>query len=229
MSTLYLITARGGSKGLPGKNIKQLAGKPLINYSIDIARQFVLDADICVSTDDEEIAKTVQDYGLEIPFMRPSALATDHANHHEVILHAIEFYKQQGIIYDNILLLQPTSPFRKEKHIEDVISLYNNDLDMIVSVKPSKANPYFNLFEEDKQGYLVKSVESSSTRRQDASTVYQMNGSIYLINVESILKKPLNELKKIKKYVMDDYYSIDIDNNFDFTLCEFLIENRMIK
>lgn len=223
MKTLYLITARGGSKGLPKKNIKPLAGKPLIFYSIDIARQVASDEDICVSTDDDEIIQLVEKYGLKVPFVRPDYLATDQAGHHEVILHAINYYQKHRIFYDNIMLLQPTTPFREKKHIEKVKSLYNNELDMVVSVKISKANPYYNLYEEDKNGLLKKCKESSFSRRQDTLIVYKVNGSIYLINVKSILKKSLYKFDKLKKYVMDDFSSIDIDNEFDFAFCEFIL------
>lgn len=228
MKTLYLITARGGSKGLPGKNIKRLAGKPLIYYTIDIARQMASDEDICVSTDDDKIIYLVNKYGLKVPFVRPDYLATDQAGHHEVILHAINYYHKHGIFYDNIMLLQPTTPFREKKHLVKIKSLYNNELEMVVSVKISKANPYFTLFEEDEKGFLIKSKESLFSRRQDVPDTYQVNGSIYLINVDSILKKSLNKFEKIKKYVMDDLYSIDIDNELDFAFCEFILMSKRI-
>jgi len=120
MNILYLIPARGGSKGIPHKNIKSLAGKPLIYYSIDVARELTTDDNICVSTDDNEIIKVVENYGLKVPFKRPDELATDNATTNDVILHAINFYESIGKQYDIIVLLQPTSPLRKSQHVKEV-------------------------------------------------------------------------------------------------------------
>ena len=114
MNLLYLIPARGGSKGIPHKNIKLLCGKPLITYSIDVARQLTDDQNICVSTDDEKIIQTVTDYGLAVPFKRPVCLATDSASTYDVLLHAIKFYENLGKQYDGIVLLQPTT--RQSRH-----------------------------------------------------------------------------------------------------------------
>ena len=112
MKLLYLIPARGGSKGIPRKNIKELSGKPLIAYSIDVARQLTDDCNICISTDDDEIMQVVTSYGLTVPFKRPDFLATDSVGTYEVILHAIDFYENLGVNYDAVVLLQPTSPLR---------------------------------------------------------------------------------------------------------------------
>ena len=122
MKTLVVIPARGGSKGIPHKNIKPLNGKPLICYSIDVARKFTTDEHICVTTDDDEIIKVVEDYGLKVPFKRPEELATDHCGSNEVIQHAYQFYTKQGVQYDAIMLLQPTSPFRKVEFLNEAVS-----------------------------------------------------------------------------------------------------------
>src|SRR5690554_4054145 len=118
MKVLYIIPARGGSKGVPGKNIKLLGGKPLIYYSIEVARALAKDEDICVSTDDERIKEVVEKTGLKIPFIRPAELGTDSASTYDVLLHAINFYSAQGKEYDLIILLQPTSPLRKVEHVQ---------------------------------------------------------------------------------------------------------------
>ena len=141
MKTLFLITARGGSKGLPDKNIRVLNGKPLIYYTIDAARMVASDEDICVSTDSEKIINVVENAGLNVPFVRPKELATDYAGHHGVILHALEFYKQIGKNYDNVMLLQPTSPLRKKDHLVEVLELFDDTVDMVASVCKSKVNP----------------------------------------------------------------------------------------
>ena len=119
MDVLVVIPARGGSKGIPYKNIKLLNGKPLIYYSIDIARQFTTDNNICVTTDDERIIEVVESYGLKVPFKRPDYLATDTCGSSEVIQHAWKFYADKGTHYDAVLLLQPTSPFRKVDFLKD--------------------------------------------------------------------------------------------------------------
>ena len=108
MECLIVIPARGGSKGIPHKNIKPLCGKPLIYYSIDAARTVAKDEDICVTTDDQDIIKCVENYGLKVPFVRPAELATDKSGSNEVILHVLEFYEAQGKKVDAIVLLQPT-------------------------------------------------------------------------------------------------------------------------
>ena len=117
MQTLFLIPARGGSKGIPGKNVKLFAGKPLVSYSIALARQFAKDRDICLSTDDDTIAAVAKSMGMPIPFRRPPELGTDTATTNDVIMHALDFHASIGRTYDNIVLLQPTSPLRQTNQI----------------------------------------------------------------------------------------------------------------
>ena len=214
--TLFIIPARGGSKGLPGKNILPIAGKPMICYTIDAARGVTSDLNICVSTDDAEIKQVVEDYGLKVPFVRPAELATDTAGSREVILHAIDFYRNHlETIYSKVCLLQPTSPLRTTQHISEAFELWNKDLDMVVSVKETKANPYFNLFEEDKNGYLKKSKDGDFTRRQDVPKVWEYNGAIYIINISTIEKRSFAEFEKIRKYLMNEKSSVDVDGEMD--------------
>jgi CMP-N,N'-diacetyllegionaminic acid synthase len=229
MSSLFLITARGGSKGLPGKNIKILGGKPLIQYSIEFARMFCSDRDICLSSDDQEIIGVAQDNGLAVPFIRPYTLATDKTNSRDVILHALEFYQEKGVYYDNVVLLQPTSPFRNYHHVKQMIDLFSSDLDMIVSVKESHYNPYFSLFEENEEGFLTLSKKGNFTRRQDCPTVYAYNGSVYVINTNSLRKSNINQFKKVKKFAMDEVHSSDIDNQFDWWIAEMILEKSLWK
>lgn len=225
MRTLVIIPARGGSKGIPHKNIKPLAGKPLIEYTIDVARQVADDCDICVSTDDWDIINLVEKYGLKVPFVRPAHLATDTAGTYEVLLHALDFYESNGVFYDNILLLQNTSPFRKAGHVKEALALYNNDIDMVVSVTEVSANPYYNCFEEDENGYLhISKGDGSLTRRQDAPKCWEYNGAIYVINPESLKKMPLGKFTKRVKYVMDKIYSVDLDTPSDWIIAEAIIK-----
>lgn len=230
MKCLFLIPARGGSKGIPGKNIKPLAGKPLIYYSIDIARSFSEDADICVSTDDDSIIKMVEDYDLKVPFKRPDVLANDTAGTYEVIEHALDYYKDLGKEYDAVVLLQPTSPFRKKMHVKEAIESYNDALDMVVGAKETESNPYYVLFEEDEKGYLQKSKELEDvTRRQDVPVVYEINGAIYVINVKSVLRnQSFSSFHKRKKIVMDRISSLDLDEMLDWEYAEFLLEKQKV-
>ena len=225
MKILIIIPARGGSKGIPHKNIKPLAGKPLIYYTIDVARQIVSDEDICVSTDDREIVKCVEDYDLKVPFLRPAELATDTAGTYEVLLHALAFYEQQGKKYDAVLLLQNTSPFRTAKQVNEALQLFRSDIDMVVSVKECPANPYYCVFEEDEDGYLhICKGDGNITRRQDAPKVYEYNGAIYVINPRSLKAMPLNKFSRRLKYVMDANTSLDLDTMADWHLAELLMK-----
>lgn len=228
MKILTIIPARGGSKGIPHKNIKPLNGKPLIYYTIDCARAVCADEDICVSTDDAEIIKCVEDYGLKVPFVRPAELASDTAGTYEVLLHAVDYYEKQGRKYDTVLLLQNTSPFRTADDVKGVMELYRDDIDMVVSVKEI-VSPYYNSFEEDGEGFLRQiSNGIKYTRRQDAPRTFEYNGAAYLINIESLKRCPLGEFKRVVKYVMDDSHSVDMDTMLDWKYAEFMIKEELV-
>ncbi|MEY8586200.1 acylneuraminate cytidylyltransferase family protein [Phocaeicola sartorii] len=230
MNILVIIPARGGSKGIPHKNVKELNGKPLICYSIDVARQLTTDENICVSTDDDVIIKVVEDYGLKVHFKRPAELATDNAGTNGVLLHALEFYEKQGRKYDVVVLLQPTSPFREAKSLKEAVSLYTSDVDMVVSVKEAATNPYYNSFEEGAEGLLVISKgDGTIERRQDAPKVWEFNGSIYVINSTRLKEVGLPKLNRIRKYVMDDLHSIDLDSMLDWYMAEKVISSHLIE
>ena len=230
MKKLVIIPARGGSKGIPHKNIKPLDGKPLIYYTIDVARQIVSDEDICVSTDDQEIIKCVEDYGLKVPFVRPDELASDTAGTYEVLLHALDFYEKQEKNYDVVLLLQNTSPFRTANQVKEALMLYRPDIDMVVSVKECPANPYYNVFEEDQQGYLhVSKGDGTIFRRQEAPKVFEYNGAIYIMNSTKLKTTHMHKMQKRVKYVMDDYSSFDLDTMWDWQMAEALIKEKNSK
>lgn len=223
MKILYVIPARGGSKGIPHKNIKPLNGKPLIYYSIDIARQMTSDEHICVSTDDDEIIEVVENYGLKVPFKRPDYLATDTATTNDVLLHVINFYEKKGCFYDIVVLLQPTSPLRKISQVREAIALYSPDLDMIVSVKESHSASV--ICTENDNGFIELCFRNRGGRRQDLSQFYEYNGSIYIINIKRLKEKGMRGFIKIKKYVMDEYSSVDIDIPLDWTITEIIIRD----
>lgn len=228
MKYLVVIPARGGSKGIPNKNIKLLHNKPLIHYTIEAAQAIFDNAAICVSTDSPAIQATAQINGLEVPFLRPDALATDTAGTYEVLLHAIDYYEMQGQKYDALVLLQPTSPFRTSKHIAEAINCYQPNLEMLVSVKETDANPYYVLFEENEQGYLEKSKKGNFTRRQDCPKVYEYNGAIYIMNIQALKKRHHSRFKKIGKYLMPADASLDIDTPLDWAIAEFLMTKSVM-
>lgn len=223
-NTLFIIPARGGSKGLPRKNIIPISGKPMIYHTIDAARIVTKDEYICVSTEDTEIKSIVEQIDLKVPFLRPSELATDEAGTREVILHAIDFFeREKGLIFPRICILQPTSPLRNANHIIEAFNLWSDELDMVVSVKESKANPYFNLFEEEQNGFLKKSKKGNFSRRQDVPKIWQYNGAIYIIKTDSLIKKDILTFEKVRKFEMDDVSSIDVDSPLDFELLKLEI------
>ena len=225
MKSLIVIPARGGSKGVPRKNIKVLGDKPLIQYTIDAAKGVFDDEFICVSTDDFEIKSVVEQLGLKVPFLRPNELASDTAGTYEVLLHAISYYEAKGYFPDTLILLQPTSPFRTSAHIKEALKLYHESIDMVVSVKETKANPYYILFEEDRNGYLKKTKEANFTRRQDCPKVWEYNGAIYIINVKALKEKTISQFTKVCKFEMDETSSHDIDTLLDWKIAEIILQD----
>ncbi len=228
MKFLCIIPARRDSKGIPGKNWKTLNGKPLIGYSIEMAQECSLINTICVSTNSTdciEIAKNI--YQLDVPFVRPENLSLDNTPSHDVLIHAIEFYENQGEFFDAIVLLQPTSPYREVKFIQECIETFmnSNDCDMVVSVNETQYNPYYNLYNES-DGYIHRSIPSNFTRRQDCPVTYVVNGSIYVISTTAIKKQPLHQFEKVKKYVIPEKYGLDLDTLEDWKKAELMFENK---
>jgi CMP-N,N'-diacetyllegionaminic acid synthase len=225
MKILYIIPARKGSKGLPGKNTKFLGDKPLIDYSIDFALDNLnIDDELCISTNDEAVIEIVKSKGISIPFIRPEELSDDNASSHDVIIHAINHYENLSKTFDAVLLLQPTSPYRIQDDFTNLIKEFSVEIDMVVSVKLAKENPYFTLFEQNNEGFLCKSKVGEFERRQDCPEVYSYNGSMYLINIESIKKSRITAFKKIKKVLMPEERSVDIDTLADWILAEFYLK-----
>jgi CMP-N,N'-diacetyllegionaminic acid synthase len=223
LKPLILIPARGGSKGVPYKNIKLLNGKPLIHYTIEAARGAFADKFIYVSTDDLEIKSSAEKTGLIVPFVRPAHLATDTASTYEVVLHAITYAEQNQYFPDTLILLQPTSPFRNTVHIQEALKLYDGSCEMVVAVKESASSPY-SILVEDEDGYLRKFVENTFTRRQDRPLTWEYNGAIYIIDVSVIKQKQFHEFSKIKKYEMDELTSHDIDTIIDWKVAEIIVD-----
>ena len=227
MKPLFLIPARGGSKGVPGKNIRNLGDLPLIAYSIRDALAVANDpVDVVVSTDSEEIAEVARSHGASVPFIRPAELATDTAGSREVMLHAVDFMNRNGINYDTIVLLQPTSPFRERGDIMKAIEIFDASRpDMVVSVKAAQTNPYYNAYECDETGALrISKGDGTITRRQDAPPVWEFDGSIYVIDVDALLKyQSLGRMQRILPLPNSARHNIDIDTEFDFLIAEALL------
>lgn len=228
MTPLIIIPARGGSKGIPKKNIVELAGRPLIDYTIQAALKVAPVDHIILSTDSEEIVTVAERCGLPVAYRRPAALATDTAGSREVILDAMDWADNQGIRYDATVLLQPTSPLRVAEDILGAMSKYTPDIDMVVSVAEARCNPYYNCFETDETGYLkISKGEGQYTRRQDVPPVYEYNGAVYVINPQSIRKMTLGGFPRRIPYLMPAERSIDIDAPVDLLVAEHLLVKEL--
>ena len=227
---LAIVPARGGSKRLPGKNIKVLNGKPLIQWTIEAALGI---DDICrvmVSTDSQEIANIASKSGAEVPFIRPKELASDTSSSSAVIENALDFYKEQGEFFDLVLLLQPTSPMRNKKHIEQSIALLHlKNADAIVSVCECEHSPLWtNTLPDDLSMDDFISGEIKQTRSQDLPISYRLNGAIYLSKVSRFYEeKTLFLSSNIYAYIMDSQSSVDIDHELDFLLAETILKYKV--
>lgn len=231
METLYVIPARGGSKGIPHKNIKPLGGRPLIHYAIDTARSLADDRHIVVSTDDEEIARVAEATGLAVPYRRPAELATDTAGSREVVLDAMDWAEREGVRFDNVCLLQPTSPMRTVADVERCLAAYRPELDMVVSIVEASVNPYYNCFEEDAaSGYLhISKGDGLLTRRQDAPKAWEYSGAVYVINPESIRRQPMGAFERRVGVEMDRERALDLDTELDWIVAETVMRNEKEK
>lgn len=228
MTPLIIIPARGGSKGIPKKNIVELAGRPLIDYTIQAALKVAPIDHIILSTDSEEIVTVAERCGLPVAYRRPAALATDTAGSREVILDAMDWADNQGIGYDAIVLLQPTSPLRVAEDILGAMSMFTPDIDMVVSVAEARCNPYYNCFETDETGYLkISKGDGQYTRRQDVPPVYEYNGAVYVINPQSIRKMNLGSFPRRVPYVMPAERSVDIDAPVDLLVADHLLGKQL--
>ncbi|OYR74025.1 N-acylneuraminate cytidylyltransferase [Halorubrum sp. E3] len=219
-AVLGLIPARGGSKGIPGKNIRELAGAPLIAHSIQAARDATAIDSVVVSTDDEEIVEVAESHGARVPFIRPSELATDEAPTAPVISHALETLHDMGEAYDAFVLLQPTSPLRTATHIDEAYSLYEeSDVDSVISVYPT----YDTRWERTSEGAKKLNYTDAGKRRQDRDPEYVINGAIYVTDVEQFLQTEETITGTTKMYEMTERESVDIDTPFDLWLAEQIL------
>ncbi len=228
IKTLWLIPARGSSKGIPHKNIRLFCGKPLVCRAAEQALECSCPGDeILVSTDSTEIKEAAESCGIKIPFLRPASLATDSASSYSVIMHALEAYESQGIVFSRVVLLQPTSPLRNVGDINNALDLWTPGIDMVVSVCEARTNPYYNGFETGDEGFLhVSKGDGHITRRQDAPKVWEYNGAVYVMTVESLKKGPMSLFKKILPSPMPAERSVDLDTPLDWVIAETICSQK---
>lgn len=227
LDVLAIIPARGGSKGLPGKNIKLLDGRPLIHYTIEAALKSEYIQKVLVTTDDEEIASISKAAGAEIPFLRPAHLAGDDAKTIDVIKHALSFYEADSqCAIKHIILLQPTSPLRNSWDIDQAYRIYiDHNADSLQSVSPVVNHPYLlrRIVNDQLRPYKD---DRDNLLRQDVESLYQLNGAIYIFKRELLNQKNTLVGDNNYPYVMPFERSIDIDDIYDFWLAERILKEQ---
>lgn len=226
MSVITTICARGGSVGVPGKNIKSLLGKPLIVHTIEQAFACPGIDRVFVSTDDEDIAKVAAEAGAEVPGLRPPELATSDAPKLAAIRHLVECVEAEGVAVEKIVDLDPTSPLREVSDIQACMALLDDESDVVITAYEAEKNPYFNMVEAQPDGNirLVKQLDNVVARQQ-APKVYSMNASIYVWHRHT-LEKGLWD-GRTRLYVMPHERSVDIDNPIDFKIVEMLMTEKL--
>lgn len=232
MNCVAFIFARGGSKGVPRKNIRLLGGLPLIAHSIQTAQQCAQINRVVVSTDDQEIADVARHYGAEVPFFRPVELAGDRSSEYEAWKHAISAFEelsQEKI--DIFVSLPPTSPLRAVEDVENCIREFTDtEADIVITVKEASRSPYFNMVRNDEQGFsrLVNLAPDGRRyiRRQDVPVVYDMTTVAYVSSPEFILNSEAIFSGKVRSVLVPDERAIDIDTLLDFEFAEFLTAQK---
>jgi len=227
MRTIAFIFARGGSKGLPGKNIKQLNGVPLIVYSINLAKAMDEIDVVIVSTDDEAIAKVAKEHGASVPFLRPKSLAKDESAEFLAWKHAVNWVLENEGEFDIFVSLPATSPLRNSDDIKKCLSMLTNDVDMVLTCKNAERNPYFNMVKKDAEGFVeLVNVEGKIFRRQDAPEVYDLTTVAYVCRPNFILQNNHVLDGSSKAVFIPKERAIDIDDKWDFMFAELLIRNK---
>ena len=228
---LGFVPARGGSKGLPGKNIRPLCGKPLIAWTIGQALSSRLLTRVIVSTDDAKIARAARRFGADLPFMRPLSLATDRAPMSDAMVHALEHYKKLGEEFDFIVLLEPTSPLRKENDIDNAISLLlknEKKADSVISLgEVHTAHPA--IVKKIHKGQIVPYLSCSKIvqRRQDLPSAYFPFGVAYVVKVKEFLATRTIYQKRSLPYLIERWQNFEIDDLCDFLSIEAILKKRL--
>lgn len=227
---LAIITARGGSKSIPRKNIKELAGKPLLAYTIEAAKNSTLLTRTILSTDDEEIKEIGQAHGCEVPFLRPAEISGDRSTSIEAVQHAVNWIlEHEGQRYDYIMILQPTSPFRTGEDIDEAIRIAaEKDADSVMAMYELTDFAPKKLKRVEDDGLITPLFEEegkASSMRQDDKGVFKRNASIYLTKVETVMKGDLFG-ERSYAYVMPQDRSLDINAPIDFEIAEFFMRKK---
>ena len=225
---LGVTPARGGSKGIREKNIRIIAGRPLIAFAIEVGLATRLIDRYIVSTDSKEIARIAVSLGATVPFERPAIIATDSAPMLPVLKHAVvEIEQQTGDVVEAVVLLDPTAPLRTVEDVENAIKLFQQgECDAVISVNKSAKNPYFNMV-EIRNGYcnLVKPIDPPVTRRQDAPEVFEMNTVVSIFSKKVVMNAKQRIPKKTRYLMIPRERSIDIDTPYDLQRLDFLLSN----
>jgi len=224
MKTVAFIPARGGSKGLPKKNIKEIAGKPLIAWSIEHALSATQVDDVFVSTDCEEIAAVATAYGAKVPFLRPPEISSDQASTESAMIHFCEYLQKERIHYDNFLLIQATSPVRAKGRFDDALTFFKKgEFDSLVAVAPSH-----RFFWKNPEKPQASYDAMNRPRRQDISPEeqsYVETGSFYITTMEGLGKYQNRLCGNIGLYITPELESFEIDTQIDFDVCEAILKN----
>ncbi|GBF10550.1 acylneuraminate cytidylyltransferase family protein [Tepidibacillus infernus] len=221
---LGIIPARGGSKGVPRKNIREVAGKPLIAWTIEEARKSKYIDRLILSSDDKEIIQVANEYDCEVPFVRPKKLARDDTPGIDPVLHAIETLHG----FDYIVLLQPTSPLRRVDDIDGCIEkCLRNLYDYCVTVNEADKSPYWMYAIENDKMVAVLSQDKIINRRQESPKVYVLNGAIYIAKTEKLVESKTFLTNETVPYIMPKERSLDIDTEFDLKIVEILLNNPL--
>lgn len=225
-----IIPARGGSKGLPRKNVLPLGGKPLIAWTIEQAIASMYLDKVIVTTDDEEIASVASTYGAEVPFMRPKELASDTAKAIDVIFHALDWLEAHHEAFDVLAILQPTSPLRTAEDITAAVKLlFEKKAQAVISVCETEHDPYWsNVLAADGSMDDFMRPELMNKNRQELPTFYRLNGAIYAADCNYVRSQKGFFGKNTFAYVMPRERSIDIDTKIDFQFVEFLLQRDLI-
>ncbi len=232
MNVVSFIFARGGSKGLPGKNIRNLGGRPLIAWAIENARAVRLIRRVIVSTDSEEIADVARRHGAEVPFMRPAHLSEDGSPEWLAWRHALEFIREEeGALPEAMVSLPATAPLRLPADVEKCIDRFSiGDSDVVITVSEAQRNPYFNMVKSNPEGFveLVIPPGGDVSCRQDAPLVYDMATVAYVADPEFVLNRSGIFEGRVSAVKVPVERSIDIDSLLDFKLSEYLFSELKI-
>lgn len=224
-SFLAIIPARGGSKGIPGKNIKEIAHKPLIAWTIEHAKKSIYINKLIVSTDDSRIAEVAGRYGCDVPFLRPKNFSTDESHRNEYIRHAHDVFSE----YEHLIILQPTSPLREASHIDGAIDFYlESKSPACVSVCEQKPSPHWMFSMEDNKKLKPIGSNPNFSRRQDIENFYRLNGAIFIINAKFFMESSESDpflTEHTIGFKMDAVSSIDIDEKFDWFIAEQILNS----